>query len=175
MIGAVLIGVLLEVLRDPGDSRVLFYSVIVLGLFAALRLSVKLVAVLGGLFVFGVIVHTIAGAIDDTWTNGSGGAGGGVARLHGPLGRRAEPRRPTGWRPSRTSRLVALALVLTLLRGWVRLAVLVPVLYLAPSSGRTSCSRSPSRRATSSSACSSIALMIVRPSGLLGEKRVEII
>ena len=32
MIGAVLIGVLLEVLRDPGDSRVLFYSVIVLGL-----------------------------------------------------------------------------------------------------------------------------------------------
>ena len=34
---------------------------------------------LGGTFVFGFALHAIAGAIDDTWTSGSGGAGGGVA------------------------------------------------------------------------------------------------
>src|SRR5204862_26906 len=54
VIGAIQIGTLLEVLRDPGDSRVLFYSVIVLGLFAALKLSLTLVAVLPGLLVFGI-------------------------------------------------------------------------------------------------------------------------
>ena len=48
VLGAVLIGVLLELLRDPGDSRVLFYAVIVLGLVAAFRFSLRLAAVLGG-------------------------------------------------------------------------------------------------------------------------------
>ena len=34
---------------------------------------------LGGTFVFGLVVHSIAGAVDNAWVNGSGGAGGGVA------------------------------------------------------------------------------------------------
>ena len=65
MLGAVLISVLLELLRDPGDSRVLFYAVIVLGLVAVFRFSVKLAVVVGGTFVFGVVVHSIVGRVDN--------------------------------------------------------------------------------------------------------------
>jgi branched-chain amino acid transport system permease protein len=35
VLGAVLIGILLELLRDPGDSRILFYAAIVVGVVAA--------------------------------------------------------------------------------------------------------------------------------------------
>ena len=51
VLGAIVVSVLLEVLRDPGDSRVLFYAVILLGLVAAFRLSLKLAVVLGGTMV----------------------------------------------------------------------------------------------------------------------------
>ena len=73
MLGAVLIGILLELLRDPGDSRVLFYSAILVGVVAIFRFSVRLAVVVGGTLVFGIVVHSIAGAIDNAWVNGSGG------------------------------------------------------------------------------------------------------
>ena len=79
VVGAVLVGILLELLRDPGDSRVLFYAAAALGLVAALRFTVRLVAVVAGVAVFGLVVHSIAGAIDNGWVNGSGGEGGHVA------------------------------------------------------------------------------------------------
>jgi branched-chain amino acid transport system permease protein len=117
VIGAVLIGVLLELLRDPGDSRVLFYSVIVLGLFAAFRFSLRLAVVLGGTLVFGVIAHSIAGAIDNAWVNGSGGAGGGVSDFAANWV--IVPTDLAAWvAPVSYISLVALALVLDALHGW---------------------------------------------------------
>ena len=174
VIGAILIGILLELLRDPGDSRVLFYSVIVLGLVAALRLSIRLTAVLGGLFVFGVALHSIAGAVDDTWVNGSGGAGGGVADFMANWV--VVPTEPAAWiAPVSYVTLVAMALFLTLLRGWVRLVVLVPVLYLAAFVWENVMLAKPEPTRYIILGVILIALMILRPSGLLGEKRVEII
>ena len=38
VLGAVIVSVVLEVLREPGDSRALFYGVVLLGLLAILRL-----------------------------------------------------------------------------------------------------------------------------------------
>jgi branched-chain amino acid transport system permease protein len=174
VIGAVLIGVLLELLRDPGDSRVLFYSVIVVGLVAALRLSRKLVAVLAGLLVFGVIVHTIVGAVNDDWVNGSGGAGGGVADFMADWV--VVPTAPAAWiAPVSYISLVSLALLLTILKGWVRLAVLVPTLYLAAFVWENVMLAKPEPTRYIILGVLLIALMIARPSGLLGEKRVEII
>ena len=57
------------------------------------------------------------GAIDDAWVNGSGGDGRRRGRLHGATGSSCRRRPPTGSRPSRTSRSIALALLLTLLQG----------------------------------------------------------
>jgi branched-chain amino acid transport system permease protein len=174
VIGAILIGVLLEVLRDPGDSRVLFYSVIVLGLFAALKLSKQLVAVLAGLFVFGLALRLIAGAIDSSWVNGSGGSGGQVADFMARWV--VVPSSPPGWiAPVSYITLVSMALVLTLLRGWVRLVVLVPVLYLAAFVWENVMLAKPEPTRYIILGVLLIALMILRPSGLLGEKRVEII
>ena len=71
VLGAIVVSVLLEVLRDPGDARVLFYAVILLGLVAAFRLSLKLGGRARG--------HdrarrssrgSIADGIDDAWTAG---------------------------------------------------------------------------------------------------------
>jgi len=174
VIGAVLIGVLLELLRDPGDSRVLFYSVIVLGLFAAFRFSVRLAAVLAGTLVFGVIAHSLAGAIDNAWVDGSGGAGGGVADFAANWV--IVPVDPAAWvAPVSYISLVALALTLTLLRGWARLVLLVPVLYLAAFVWENVMLSKPEPTRYIILGVLLIALMIVRPSGLLGEKRVEIV
>jgi len=174
VIGAVLIGVLLELLRDPGDSRVLFYSVIVLGLFAAFRFSVRLAAVLAGTLVFGVIAHSLAGAIDNAWVDGSGGAGGGVADFAANWV--IVPVDPAAWvAPVSYISLVSLALVLTLLRGWARLVLLVPVLYLAAFVWENVMLSKPEPTRYIILGVLLIALMILRPSGLLGEKRVEIV
>ena len=174
VIGAIVVGVLLEVLRDPGDSRVLFYSVIILGLFAALKLSRKLVAVLAGLFLFGLALRLLVGAIDSSWTSGSGGSGGQVADF---MARWViVPSEPAAWiAPVSYITLVSMALILTLLRGWVRLVVLVPVLYLAAFVWENVMLAKPEPTRYIILGVLLIALMILRPSGLLGEKRVEII
>jgi len=174
VLGAVLIGILLELLRDPGDSRVLFYAVVVLGLFAALRLSVRFAVVLAGVAVFGLVVHSIAGAIDSGWVNGSGGEGGGVADAMANWV--VVPVAPAGWvAPVSYISVVSLALVLTLVRGWARLALLVPVLYLAAFVWENVMIAHPEPTRYIVLGVLLIALMILRPSGLLGEKRVEII
>jgi ABC-type branched-subunit amino acid transport system permease subunit len=174
VLGAVLIGTLLELLRDPGDSRVLFYSVIVLGLLAAFRFSVRLAVVLGGTLVFGVVVHSLAGAIDSGWVNGSGGDGGGVADFAANWV--IVPTDLAAWvTPVSYIGLVALALILTLLHGWARLALLVPVLYLAAFVWENVMLSKPEPTRYIILGVLLIALMILRPAGLLGEKRVEII
>jgi branched-chain amino acid transport system permease protein len=174
VVGAILIGVLLEVLRDPGDSRVLFYGVIVLGLIAALKLSRKLVAVAVGLIVFGFLLRLIAGAIEKDWVNGANPAGGHLANRVGDWV--IVPAHPASWiAPVSYITLIVCCLLLTLLRGWVRLAVLVPVLYLAAFVWENVMLAKPEPTRYIILGVLLIALMILRPSGLLGEKRVEII
>jgi branched-chain amino acid transport system permease protein len=174
VLGAILIGILLELLRDPGDSRVLFYAVLVLGLVAALKLSRKLVAVAVGVVVFGFLLRVIAGAIHDDWVNGGSPSGGHLAN------RAADwvivPAHPASWiAPTSYILLICCCLLLTLLKGWVRLAVLVPVLYLATFVWENVMLAKPEPTRYIILGVLLIALMILRPTGLLGEKRVEII
>ncbi len=174
VLGAVLIGILLELLRDPGDSRVLFYTVIVLGLLAAYRFSVTLAVVVAGTLVFGVVVHSAAGAIDNGWVNGSGGEGGGVADFFANWV--IVPTEPATWiAPVSYIALVTFALILTLLHGWVRIALLIPVLYLAAFVWENVMIVHPEPTRYIILGVILIALMVLRPNGLLGEKRVEII
>ncbi len=174
VIGAILIGALLELLRDPGDSRILFYAVIAVGLVAALKLSRKLAAVVAGLIVFGVLVRLIAGAVHEDWVNGASPAGG---HLSGHVGDWViVPAQPASWiAPISYVLLICCCLLLTLLRGWVRLAVLVPVLYLAAFVWENVMLAKPEPTRYIILGVLLIGLMIVRPSGLLGERRVEIV
>ena len=66
-------------------------------------------------------------------------------------------------------------LALTLAARLWRYVLLVPTLYLAAFVWENVMLASPARRATSCSALLLIVLMIVRPQGLLGERRVEIV
>ena len=174
VLGAVLIGILLELLRNPGDSRVLFYSVIVLALVVAFRFSIKLAVVLGGTLIFGVIAHSIAGAIDNGWVNGSGGEGGGVADFAANWV--VVPLQAAAWvAPVSYVSLIALALILTLVHGWARIALLIPVLYLAAFVWENVMLSKPEPTRYIILGVILVALMIFRPTGLLGEKRVEIV
>jgi ABC-type branched-subunit amino acid transport system permease subunit len=175
VVGAILISVMLELLREPNDARALFYLFLVLGLLAVFRLSVKLAVVLGGVVVFGVVAHTIAKGIDDSWVNGAVGD---------------EPSRLADWAsdwvivPSNLASwiapvtyisLVALVLLLTLLRGWMRIIVLVPTLYLAAFVWENVLLAKPEPTRFILLGAMLVGLMILRPAGLLGERRVEIV
>ncbi len=103
VLGAVIVSVMLEALRDPGDARGLFYVVIVLALVAAFRASWKLAVVLGGTIVFGLVARLVAGGIDDAWTAGPGRGERPAGGVGGRLGDRAGAARRLGRRPSPTS------------------------------------------------------------------------
>jgi ABC-type branched-subunit amino acid transport system permease subunit len=174
VVGAVIVSVLLEALRDPGDARGLFYVVIVLALVAAFRASAKLAVVLGGTIVFGIAAHLVAGGIDDAWTTGPAEESGRIATWA------AEwvivPAELAGWvAPVSYIGLVALALVLTLVQGWVRIALMVPTLYLAAFVWENVMLPQPESTRYIVIGALLVAMMIARPQGLLGEKRVEIV
>ena len=71
--------------------------------------------------------------------------------------------------------LIALALVLTLVRGRIRLVLLVPTLYLAAFVWENVMLTNPEPTRYIVLGLVLIALMILRPNGLLGERRVEIV
>jgi len=71
--------------------------------------------------------------------------------------------------------LIALALTLTLLQGWVRIAVLVPTLYLAAFVWENVMLPHPESARYIVLGAILVATMVARPQGLLGEKRVEIV
>ena len=174
VVGAVIVSVLLEVLRDPGDARGVFYVAILLALVAVFRASWQLVAVLGGTVVFGIAAHLVAGGIDDRWTSGS-------VEASGRLGEWASdwvivPASLAGWVPAVSYiGLVALALVLTLVHGWLRTALLVPTLYLAAFVWENVMVAHPESTRYIVLGAVLVAMMVARPQGLLGEKRVEIV
>jgi branched-chain amino acid transport system permease protein len=174
VIGAIGISVLLEALREPGDSRFLFYAVLLLGLVGTLRFTRKLAFVLVGTLVFGVALHVLAAAIDGSWTEGAANGGG-------RLGDWANnwvivPTDLAGWiTPISYIGLVAAVLTLTLVRGRLRLALLVPTLYLAAFVWENVMLARPEPTRFVILGAILIAVMIARPSGILGEKRVEII
>jgi branched-chain amino acid transport system permease protein len=174
VLGAVIVGVLLEVLREPGDSRALFYVLVVLGLVAFFRASLQLAVVLGGTVVLGLAVRLIAGGIDESWTAGVAEDGGRLARWAADWV--IVPSTLAGWvGPAAYIGLVGLLLALTLVRGWLRIALLVPTLYLAAFVWENVMLKSPETTRFIVLGALLVAIMIARPSGLLGEKRVEIV
>jgi ABC-type branched-subunit amino acid transport system permease subunit len=175
VLGAILISVMLEFLREPSDSRVLFYTVVGLGLIAIFRISLRLAVVVGGVAVFGLAAHAIAKAVDGTWVSGT--VGDDTSRLAGWASDWVIV--PTGlasWIPPVSYiSLVALVLLLTMLSGWTRIVVLVPTLYLAAFVWENVMLAKPESTRYIVLGAMLVGLMIVRPSGLLGERRVEIV
>ena len=174
VLGAVIVSVLLEALRDPGDARGLFYVVILLALLprSARRSSSRWCSAARSCF--GLVARLVADGIDDAWTTGPAEESGRIASWA------AEwvivPAQLASWvAPVAYIGLVALTLVLTLVRGWARIALMVPTLYLAAFVWENVMLQQPESTRYIVLGALLVAMMIARPQGLLGEKRVEIV
>ena len=149
VLGAVIIGPFLEMLRDPGKSRILFFLALVGGTFLAFRLSRRLAIVGGATLVFGFAIHELARAIDGGWVAGEKAGGFQGAVDHWVIA----PDHLARWIPPFSYvGVIAAILLLTLVRGRLRLILLPPTLYLAAFVWENVMLRNPSPRATSCSA-----------------------
>ena len=174
VVGAVVVSVLLEALRDPGDARGLFYVVLVLALVATFRARLQLAVVVGGTVLFGLVARLVASAIDDDWTAGPVEGGGRLASWAADWV--IVPDQLAGWVPPVAYvGLLALVLCLTLVQGWARIALLVPTLYLAAFVWENVMLPQPESTRYIVIGALLVAMMIARPQGLLGEKRVQIV
>jgi ABC-type branched-subunit amino acid transport system permease subunit len=151
---------------------VIFYIALVAGLLVAFRLSRRLGLVVVATLAFGFVCRAIAGAIDHSWVTGS--APGGLQHVVSYWV--IIPKHLAGWVPPVTYiGVIAAALLLTLVHGRLRLVLLPPTLYLAAFVWDNVMLTQPDPARYIVLGLILIALMIVRPNGLLGERRVEIV
>jgi branched-chain amino acid transport system permease protein len=171
--GAIIVTVLLEVLRDSEESRWLVYALVVIALAVRLRPLRWLAIVLGGTVVFGFGVRWIAEAVSDSVTAGAVNGSDAIARGIGNWV--ITPATLGAWGPISYISLVVAVCGLTLLHGRVRLLALIPTLYLAAFVWENVMAAKPEPTRFVVLGAILVVLMIARPEGLLGEKRVEIV
>jgi branched-chain amino acid transport system permease protein len=172
VLGALIIGPLLELLRDPNKSRIIFYLALVGGSVFAFKASRKLGIIAVATVAFGFVCHAVADAVNHTWVAGEHASGFGGLMAHWVI----VPAHTAGWVPPVTYiSLIVVALALTLVRGSVRLVLLVPTLYFAAFVWENVMLSQPEPARFIVLGLILICLMILRPNGLLGERRVEIV
>jgi hypothetical protein len=171
VIGAVVITVSLELLRDPANARLLFYGAILLALLAFMRPWAKLAAVALGTIVFGIVAYQLVDAIRPAWTSGSIDGGTLAGLLEGWV---VHPANSTRLGNVGFVLLIAAVIALSQLRGLPRLVLTVPTLYLAAFVWENRLVSEPSVTRILLLGALLIALMNARPQGLLGTSRVEI-
>jgi branched-chain amino acid transport system permease protein len=171
-LGALIVWPLLELLRDPNKSRVIFYVALVLGLAVAWRRSRAAGWLALGTLVFGFAVHEICRAVDSSWVAGEKDPGFAGVVNHWVVA----PEHLARWiAPVSYVGVIAAALVCTVLKGRARLVALVPTLYLAAFVWENVMLSKPEPARYIVLGLILIGLMILRPNGLLGERRVEIV
>jgi len=176
VLGAIVINVSFQFLapENPQDNaRILFYGVVILLIALGLRPWWRVGAVLAGVAVLGVATVALVEAVAPSWSGGAIVEGGRFSGLiedwvlipqgHARFGDWAYVT------------LVATILTLTLLRGWVRTIALVPTLYLAAIVWENSFVQEPAVARWILFGSLLVFLMSVRPQGLLGTPRVEIV
>ena len=144
---------------------------VVVGVVAAFRLSRRLAALVAETVVLGFVIHVIVSAVHPSWAiDGHGGFSGVISHWV------VVPATLSPWVGQVAyGVLIASVLGVTLLRGWVRVIALPPTLYLAAFVWENLMIPNPGPTRYIVLGLLLIVLMIVRPNGLLGERRVEII
>jgi len=176
LVGAIVINVSLEVLRDTNHSRWLFFSIVFITLVAKLRPWTRLVAVLAATVGLGYAIHAIVAAAWPPGTKGEATGGDAIARAI------------QSWviHPSHAATeignyafvaLILALLGLTLLKGWWLAAALPPTIYLAAFVWETRLTATLEEQAATRFlflGALLVVLMAWRPQGLFGTARVEI-
>jgi branched-chain amino acid transport system permease protein len=170
--GALIVSPLLELLREPAKSRVIFFVALAGALLLMSRKSRAIGIVAIVTLAFGFAVHETLGAIDKSWVAGQHQGGFAGVTDHWVVA----PAHLARWiAPTAYIGLIAVVLVLTMVRGRVRLVLLAPTLYLAAFVWENVMLAKPEPARYIVLGIILIALMILRPNGLLGERRVEIV
>jgi branched-chain amino acid transport system permease protein len=176
VLGAIVINVSFQFLAPENpqeNARVLFYAVVVLLLVLGLRPWWRVGAVLAGVVVLGLATVLVVEAVAPSWSGGAVVEGG---RLAGVVEKWVLI--PPGHERFGDWAYVALVtaiLGLTLMRGWVRTVALVPTLYLAAVVWENSFVEEPAVARWILFGSLLVFLMSVRPQGLLGTPRVEVV
>ncbi|HWQ24000.1 MAG TPA: branched-chain amino acid ABC transporter permease [Gaiellaceae bacterium] len=173
VLGAVVVYVFLEALRNADVSGWVFYLAVVLALLYLLRPRWMVGVVLAATVAFGFVAHAVAGAIDESWTAGAPPDAGAVTRALDVWV--AIPASPGDAKPVAYVVLIALLLVSTVVTGVWRYALLVPTLYLAAFVWETVLAPQPDVTRFALLGALLVGIMITRPWGILGERRVEIV
>jgi branched-chain amino acid transport system permease protein len=173
ILGALVVNVSLEILRTPGHATYIFYLTLAIGLVVLVRPWRWFWIVTLGTIGFGYAVHAIVAQV---WPAGESGS----SAIGGPLGAflnswQLYPANPRTIGNVCFVLLVFVVLLLTLLHGWVRWVVLIPTLYLASFVWENRLVVEPSITRLILIGVILIVLMNVRPQGLRGATRVEIV
>jgi hypothetical protein len=175
IVGAIAINVSYEALSPstPSLGRWLFYLTILGGLTATVRPWRRLVVVLAGTAAFGFAAHAIAGAISSTATSGTVTSGGRLTSLiHHWVIIPAHPGKSASWA---YVVLILAVITLTRLSGWWRTFTFIPVLYLVAFVWENLLVEQPAVTRLIIFGALLIVIMQIRPQGLLGTARVEIV
>jgi ABC-type branched-subunit amino acid transport system permease subunit len=164
----------LDSTSPPNVARVLFYAALIATIFFTMRSSwPRMVVAFVGTAAFGFAVHAI---VDAVWARGSAGEVTSGGFLAGAI-------RHWVLLPAHPGRLavygyllmIVAVIALVQLKGWWRLAVLVPTLYLTAFVWENLLVLQPSVTRYVLFGALLIAIMTVRPQGLFGTAKVEIV
>jgi branched-chain amino acid transport system permease protein len=163
----------LDSTSPPNVARVIFYSLLIATVVYTMRVSwIRVVGVLAATAAFGLIVHAI---VDAVWSRGTAGQVTSGGFLTGVI-------RHWVLLPSNPSRLavygyllmIVAIVVVVQLKGWWRVVVLVPTLYLTAFVWENLLVQQPAVTRYVLFGAMLIAVMTVRPQGLFGTAKVEI-
>jgi ABC-type branched-subunit amino acid transport system permease subunit len=173
--GALVVMVIYDgVLRSPAEASILFYGLGLLTLLVKLRPWRRLAAVLGATIALGYAAYAIVAAISPSAVAG----GPQTTGLLGD-GLRDWVIVPGNPQTAQTAGnfgfvlLICLTLTLVQVKGWWRTILLVPTIYLAAFVWETRLVNEPSITRQLMIGAILIVIMITRPQGLLGQRRVE--
>jgi branched-chain amino acid transport system permease protein len=177
IVGAVVIiasNQVLDSTSPPNNARVLFYAALVATVVMTLRPSWKrIAAALAGTAAFGLAVHAI---VDAVWSRGTAGqvtSGGfltGVIRNFVLL-----PANPGRLAVYGYLLMIVCIVVLVQLKGWWRVVAFVPSLYLTAFVWENLLIQNPAVTRYVLFGAMLIAVMTIRPQGLFGTAKVEIV
>ena len=176
VVGAIVIiasNQVLDSTSPPNNARVIFYAVLTAAVLLTLKTWPKRIAALGGTFVFGLALREIVGAL---WSNGTKGQVTSGGFLNWVIDHwvliPADPHRLAVWG---YLLLIACIFVLVQLKGWWRIVVLVPTLVLTAFVWENLMIQQPAVTRSVLFGVLLIAIMTIRPQGLFGTAKVEIV
>ncbi len=171
--GALVVMVIYDgLLRSPAEASVLFYGLGLLTLLAKVRPWRRLGLVLAATVVLGFVAHAIAAAISSSAVASGPQSGGWLGDgLRDWIIVPASPQIPGNWG---FVALICLVIALVQVKGRWRTILLVPTIYLAAFVWETRLVTEPSITRQLMIGAILIVMMIARPQGLLGQRRVEV-